>query len=266
MSTLFIEAVIAPIAVMFLCAWLYTRRINKRLVGAVILAVFFLNPGKTEVRQKVWQDEVNTTTVQRAALWIESAAMYWADALRGETEMSEGAKAVAMRANHVYLLARVVERTPDPTPYLYGTTYAFFLYSAIPRFVWPDKPVAEANRLLAVRYQLTTEESAEKSTFGIGLLGEGYANFGLMGIILIASILGAVLLIMMRLFGAAEAGPGGAAIMMSFFVYFLNGMGSSAEILLGNLFQSMLASYFLLYWASERASLPKRARAQKGAR
>jgi hypothetical protein len=164
-----------------------------------------------------------------------------------------------MRTNHIYLLARVVDRTPDPTPYLYGDTYLFFLYSPIPRFLWPDKPTASANKLLALRYQLTSEESAERNTFGIGLLGEGYANFGVAGVIFIAGVLGTILLVMMRLFGAADAGPGGAAIMMSFFIYFLNGLGSSAEILFGNVLQSMLASYLLLYWVSQKPR-PQRTR------
>jgi hypothetical protein len=78
-------------------------------------------------------------------------------------------------------------------------------------------------------------------------------------VIFIAGVLGTILLVMMRLFGAADAGPGGAAIMMSFFIYFLNGLGSSAEILFGNVLQSMLASYLLLYWVSQKPR-PQRTR------
>lgn len=251
MSTLFVEAAVAPLAIMFLCTWLYARKVDKRLIVAAIVAVLFLNPGKGEVRQKVWDGQLEASAPERAALWADAALQYWWDALQGHTSGSEGAKAAAMRSNHIYLLARVVERTPEFTPYLYGETYLFFLYSPIPRFLWPDKPTATANTLLALRYQLTNEESAEKNTFGIGLLGEGYANFGVAGVIFIAGVLGTVLLVMMRLFGGADAGAGGAAIMMSFFIYFLNGLGSSAEILFGNVFQSMLASYLMLYWVSQ---------------
>jgi hypothetical protein len=259
MSTLFVEAVVAPLGIMFLCTWLYARKLDKRLIVVAVAAVLFLNPAKGEVRQRVWDDQLEASAPQKAALWFDAALGYWWGALHGNTSGTEGAKAAAMRTNHIYLLARVVDRTPDPTPYLYGDTYLFFLYSPIPRFLWPDKPTASANKLLALRYQLTSEESAERNTFGIGLLGEGYANFGVAGVIFIAGVLGTILLVMMRLFGAADAGPGGAAIMMSFFIYFLNGLGSSAEILFGNVLQSMLASYLLLYWVSQKPR-PQRTR------
>lgn len=254
MSTLFIEAVVAPIAVMFLCIWLYTGRISKLLVVAAFAAILFLNPGKGEVRQNVWGSQASISIPVKAGMWLQSSTSFWWRALLGETQASDGVKAAAMRSNHLYLLARIVERTPHPTPYLEGETYAFFFYSWIPRAVWPEKPRAEANGLLAVRYLLTTEESAEQNTFGVGLLGEGYANFGTAGVIFISAVLGIVLLIMLRLFGSANAGAGGAAIVMSFFIYFLNGLGSSAEILFGNLFQSMLTSYVLLYWVAERSA------------
>ena len=255
MSSAFLEAALAPVGIMFICQWLYGRRINKWLLASVVAVVLFLNPVKAEVRQALWFGSGGTpdaSRVEKALFWLDRATTHWLGIIQGRATGNEAAEQLASRLNMVAMLAWISDQTPEPVPYLEGDTYAFVTYFLIPRLLWPEKPEARANKVLSVRYNLTTEAGAERTTFGIGLLGEGYANFGAVGVVLISAVLGLVLVVMMRLFGRADAGAGGAAILISFFIYFLNGMGSSAEILFGNLFQSMLASYLLLYWAAEK--------------
>jgi hypothetical protein len=62
---------------------------------------------------------------------------------------------------------------------------------------------------------------------------------------------------MQHSFGGKESGPGGQAVFLAFFVYFLNGIGSSAEIMFGGILQNLLLGYVLLLWAREK---PKRAK------
>ena len=45
-----------------------------------------------------------------------------------------------------------------------------------------------------------------------------------------------------------------------FFVFFLNGIGSSAEILFGNILQNLLFGYLLLLWARQKPARQKVAR------
>ena len=125
--------------------------------------------------------------------------------------------------------------TPSVVPYQYGETYSYFVVSLIPRVLWPDKPVAgSANSFFGVNYGLQTEEGAKITTFGVSILGEAYINFGWPGVALIMLFQGLILGVLQHMFGETRSGPGGQAVFLAFFVFFLNGIGSSAEILFGN--------------------------------
>jgi hypothetical protein len=103
-----------------------------------------------------------------------------------------------------------------------------------------------------VEYSLTTPEGAERSTFGVSLVGEGYANFGWIGSVAIMGVLALLVMALQRMFTTRKSGPGGYALFLGFFVFFLNGLGSSAEILFGNLLQSVIFSYLLMYWVADK--------------
>jgi hypothetical protein len=50
--------------------------------------------------------------------------------------------------------------------------------------VWPDKPsVSEANQYYQVAYGLTSEDDLGKVSISVGLLTEGYMNFGWAGVV-----------------------------------------------------------------------------------
>jgi len=260
-STGFLEAALAPIGIMFACQWLYHRRINVLLLAAIFGAMLLLNPVKGEFREAVWYSVSSSpeeSRLDKALLWIESGVESWSDVLGGRVRGSDAAVQLVSRTSMIDVLALVYEATPDSEPYLAGETYSYFAYSLIPRFVWPEKPVATANRTLAVRYGLTTPEGAERSTFGISLVGEGYANFGWVGSVTVMALLAVVLLAVQRVFATRDSGPGGYALFLAVFIFFLNGLGSSLEILLGNLLQNMVVSYVLIYWAIDHRSKTRR--------
>ena len=51
-------------------------------------------------------------------------------------------------------------------------------------FVWPDKPsMSEANQYYQVAYGLSTEEDLNRVSISVGLLTEGFINFGWAGVI-----------------------------------------------------------------------------------
>jgi hypothetical protein len=57
---------------------------------------------------------------------------------------------------------------------------------------------------------------------------------------------------MQHSFGGQISGPGGQAVFLAFFVYFLNGIGSSAEIMFGGILQNLICGYLILLWAREK--------------
>ena len=251
----FLEAALIPVGIMFACEWVYTGRFNKGVAAALLGAALLLNPVKADFREAIWYSayaDPDASRLDKAVLWLQSGFKYWTDVIQGARAGEDAGFQLVRRTSMIDVVAHVYETTPALVPYLDGETYSYFAYSLIPRLLWPEKPVASANRTLAVEYGLTTVEGAERSTFGVSLIGEGYANFGIAGAIGIMVVLSLILRVIQRLFATEAAGPGGTALFLAFFAFFLNGLGSSAEILLGNLLQSMVASSILMYWVSER--------------
>ena len=253
-----LEFVVAPLVVALFLHWHYTRQVSKTLVLLVTCLVLFLNPVKSEFREAVLQSP-NVSGMQKVTMWVEAATGYWLGSAGGERpgQSTEGPGRFFKRLDMIDLLAHVYDSTPERTPFLYGQTYSFFVYTLIPRFLWPEKPVND-NATLAIKYWLTTPEGAERSSFAVGLLGEAYANFGIVGIVAIMAFAAMMLLLIQRLFGTEASGAGGAAILLAFIVFFINGIGSNAAYLFGNVVQSMLLSWLLLSWArlGQDAGLP----------
>ncbi len=250
LSTAFIEQSVAPVAALLIVRWQLTRRLPVRSLIAGIAIVLFLSPVKHEYRKVVWAEDntVDISSAGKALLWTRLASQYWVDTLGGRQTLVESTEQAASRTDLIHQFAHVCSITPSEIPYQNGATYSYFLVTMIPRVLWPEKPeTGGANRFFGVNYGLTTEDGAEKTTFGISILAESYINFGWIGIVIIMSFQGLVLGILQHLFGEQKSGAGGQAVYVSFFVFFLNGVGTSAEILFGNIVQSLLFSCALLW-------------------
>lgn len=250
-----LEQALVPMGVVFTIKWIYTRRIPIGAILTVTAIVLFLSPVKNDFRQRVMSDpggeELSEQALtSKAGAWVDQATDYWLGTLRGDRDLTEATSGVTLRTDLIHQVAHIHAMTPTVVPHQYGETYSFFLVALIPRVLWPDKPVAgSANSFFGVNYGLQTEEGAKITTFGVSILGESYINFGWTGVVLIMLLQGLILAVLQHMFGDPRSGPGGQAVFLAFFVFFLNGIGSSAEILFGNLFQNLLCGYFLLLWA-----------------
>ena len=266
-STGVLEEALIPIGVLFVVRWLFTRRISLSLAACVIGLILFLSPVKGEYRQQLRLDDssgaAEMSSVERASLWIKQAATYWAETFAGRRDLQEATSSATSRADFIHQVAYIHSMTPSEIPYQYGRTYSYFAVALVPRALWPEKPQAgSANGFFAISYGLLTEEGAKTTTFGMSLLGEAFINFGWVGVILVMLVQGLAISILERIFGSQKSGAGGQAVFIAFFVFFLNGMGSSAEILFGNIVQNLIFGYLLLWWAREKrvTSEPRRFR------
>jgi hypothetical protein len=256
-STGMLEEALVPIGVLFFVKWLYTRRIAVTPILATIVLVLFLSPVKSDYREKVWYggapETAEMSAPEKVVFWLQQATEYWSDTLAGNRDLSEATSSATGRADFIHQVAHIHAMTPSVIPYQYGGTYSYFLVAFIPRVLWPDKPTAgNANGFYAVTYGITTEEGAKTTTFGVSLLGEAFINFGWYGVVLIMLLQGIIISVLEHIFGGSRSGPGGQAVFIAFFIFFLNGIGSSAEILFGGILQNLLCGYFLLLWAREK--------------
>jgi oligosaccharide repeat unit polymerase len=101
-----------------------------------------------------------------------------------------------------YMLVFVVENYPTPYPYLKGSSVVAALLNFVPRVVWPEKPIGFAKEIAFRRlgipvdygYSRELDKATGFQSYSGTLVGESYANFGPIGIVL-----------MLFLFGAAAA-------------------------------------------------------------
>ena len=74
---------------------------------------------------------------------------------------------------------------------MYGDTYAIIPALLVPRIFNPTKMAShEGTYRLNIHYGFQTREDTAHNTIGFGLLNESYANFGYVGVTLLALVLG----------------------------------------------------------------------------
>jgi hypothetical protein len=249
-----LEEALIPIGVFFISKWLYTRRIAVTPVVVTLLMVIFFSPVKGDFRKAVWfgdaGDVSEMSSASKASLWIEQATEYWSDTFSGSRGIAEGTDSAAARTDFIHQVAHIYSLTPSVVPFKYGETYSYFAIAVIPRALWPDKPEAgSANNYYAVTYGITTEEGIKTATFGVSILGEAFINFGWPGVFFIMGFLGVIIAMLEHIFAGDNSGAGGQAVFVAFFVFFLNGIGSSTEIMFGGILQNLLCGTLLLWWA-----------------
>lgn len=263
-STTMMESMMVPLAVLFISKWFYTKRLPVSMLAIITAAFLFLSPVKKNVRTTIVEEgpaSAQVSVFERGTDWISQSISYWSEAFSGKRDFAESTQDASSRTDLIHTFALVYAMTPDVVPYQYGDTYSYLAIGWIPRALWPEKPLANsANNFFAVAYEISTEEGVKTSSFGATLIGEGYMNFGVGGVILVMIALGLITSLLEDVFAGPESGPGGRAIFLATFVYFLNGIGSSAELLFGGLLQNLVASCLLLWWvrAKRQAQQPAR--------
>jgi hypothetical protein len=153
-----------------------------------------LHAGKSEMRDEYWRYEELNKPVQLyqypafMAEWIGYGWDVLTSPPRDDTPWT-----LTQRMSLIPLLLKVQAETPEKRPFLNGETYAVIPALLMPRVINPKKPnTHEGAHLLSIHYGLQTREATETSTIAWGPLIESYANFGMLGVIVLAIVTGAV--------------------------------------------------------------------------
>lgn len=177
-------------------AFIWGRRQVPWLLIVVVLVCFaLLHPGKGEMRSRYWASESNQVHFVQPweypsfyAEWIN----YSLKSLNAPIEQEDEDQSALERVSLIHLLLMAQERTPRDVPYLSGATYEFIPQLLVPRFLNSNKIRShEGTYLLNIHYGLQTRADTDKTVIGWGLLNEAYANFGLLGCLGLAVVLGA---------------------------------------------------------------------------
>lgn len=243
------ETAILPLLLVLIVRWHMRSRFPW--IFAVGLALFFLivNPVKYEYRNLTWMAEERVGPVDRIANWIEAAQTTYLD-IRDPIRTDEEGDVIQgslQRIDLLHKLAYVKSLTPESVPFLRGESYRYMLVTFIPRLVWPDKPKAnEATDLVDYAYGFRfPDQESHGTNIGAGFVAEAYANFSWTGVVVIMAIQGIIFALLSR-FLNAPGNLGGQAIYATVMMVFLNGIGTSAVVLFGNILQFTIVSILFL--------------------
>jgi hypothetical protein len=164
------------------------KRIPWLVIGATFAILALLHTGKTQMRTKYWD-------LQYPAPTVTQLPAYFAEWIDYGLQPTSGGKTVSQkmleRTSLMHILCLIVDCTPERQDYLYGRSYTHVLPQLIPRWFWAGKPRSHvATYELGIYYGLQDEEATNTTTIAFGLLTEAYANFGLLGAILLGSFWG----------------------------------------------------------------------------
>jgi hypothetical protein len=168
-------------------------RLPWKIVAVLLPVLAILHQGKDEMRTEYWQPD------DRKAVQIyeyPEFLMNWID--YGFEELTappreDASWSLSQRVSLIPLLLKVQAETPDRYPFMNGATYEVIPQLLVPRILNPEKLTAhEGSHRLSIYYGLQTREGTETSTIAWGPLIEAYANFGLIGVIGLAVVVGVV--------------------------------------------------------------------------
>lgn len=168
------------------------RRVPRWALILVVLFTLFFQVGKDEFRQTYWHageigaQQGQEGKIERVAFWAQNSFNKWNQAL-SDSSGEAFRRALNPSVSRISLLnqsANVIDLTPAVVPYQYGWLYSYMAITWIPRFVWPDKPsMSEANQFYQVAYGLSSEDDLGRVSISVGLLAEGFMNFGWAGVV-----------------------------------------------------------------------------------
>lgn len=171
------------------------KKVPWLLLALSFAIVAILHNGKESMRKKYWEEEYPPPTLAELPAffseWI-SHGLVLSDHPDSASDRASLSNKLLERSSLMHILCLVTAWTPERQPYLYGETYGYVLPQLIPRLFWPDKPRSHIGTYrLAIYYGLQSEESTYKTTIAFGLITEAYANFGMLGAVMLGVFWGA---------------------------------------------------------------------------
>ncbi|MFT7221693.1 MAG: hypothetical protein ACI8Z1_003315 [Candidatus Azotimanducaceae bacterium] len=238
--------------------WVRSRKqsvTNMRITVGVPLGVFLMlwlgvlwsGGVKQEWRDLIWADELEMSPLARLGRFSDIASE------AASRPDSEGLDHLIERlSSGFYYLSLTIPRIPRVLPHENGEmTMAAIRNATIPRFLFPDKPEVPNDSLIVRKYAgIWVAGSENKTSIGMGYIGEFYIDFGWIGVFILCVLWGAVGGVMMVVYAMVAPNKeiffGLCAI--SLMEYFMSYDGSFIKLFAGLIQQTAVLSgavYFL---------------------
>jgi hypothetical protein len=171
-----------------------SERLPWRYLTVAMLALSFLNTGKSTMRERYWGNEdaptIQRTFAQLPACYAEWVGVSYNAILENDTQQAATTGESKTQANKNQTLLDRIDNlqnllfvidaieTNHIKP-LEGKTYSLIPPLLVPRILWPNKPRShEGQVLLNVHFGRQDLESTLTTYIAWGLLPEAYGNFG----------------------------------------------------------------------------------------
>lgn len=158
--------------------------------GGMLLLVLVIQLVKEEYRELLWAGQVQSGYVSTYTdLVMENLE-------NQELAGSSNIESTVIRLNQGWIISRILSRVPDIEPFAEGETVREALKASVaPRIVNPEKKGAGGKE----NYERFTGYKLHRTSMGISLLGEGYANYGKGGALVFIFLMGAFYSLMLRI-------------------------------------------------------------------
>jgi hypothetical protein len=232
-------------------------KVPWRYLTVTLLALSFLNTGKTPMREKYWANDYSPgasfTLAQLPACYMEWAETSYNAILENRAtkqsasgnsgEQANKNQTLLDRVDNLQNLLFVIDavKTYNIAP-LGGATYLLIPPLLVPRILWPDKPrTHEGQVLLNVHFGRQDLDSTFTTYVAWGLLPEAYGNFGpIAGSLFLGFSLGFFFAWVENISAKKLVVSMEGFLLISFLMSLMNSFEMVASILVTSTFQSMV--------------------------
>ena len=226
----------------------HESRLRSKITLVVFgfLSMYIIQTIKGEFRQIIWEGAQNKNPVEAFAFVLQeefapSDPVQYTVNLKGNKELEEQAT-MNTRLNQGWIISKVMDNVPKNQEFLEGETILeAFEASLLPRFLFPNKK--GATDAIDNFRKITGIDITRGTSMGLSIIGEFYANFGVIGGWLAMFIYGFSLTFFIKLFCNIYS----PVILLWLILFFFQVVKAETELLkvLNHLFKSIF--FFIIF-------------------
>ena len=162
------------------------------LAAVIVLLATFWSEIKTDYRRFVTEGSGGQVVMQS----LDARLGYIYDAAAGfdTAQFADGFNKLLSRHSYIDFLGATMNYVPSMVPHEDGRLVGMaFMNMLMPRILFPDKPPLPDDTQITSEYTGIDFYSAQDTSISIGYLGELYIDFGYVGALIAAAVIGAAL-------------------------------------------------------------------------